>query len=72
MIIIFLDSVLQLMGLAIYNSINLDIQFPPCVYKKLLSPAVVPYNNPNASVGVGSFTISDLTHAMPVSMGIFY
>eukprot|EP00069_Balaena_mysticetus_P011831 bmy_07307T0 len=31
-----------LMGLAVYNSIVLDIRFPPCCYKKLLSPPIVP------------------------------
>ena len=34
-----LDKLLQLMGLAIYNSTILDIRFPPCCYKKLLSSA---------------------------------
>ncbi|XP_074642378.1 putative E3 ubiquitin-protein ligase HECTD2 [Tubulanus polymorphus] len=54
-----------LMGLAVYNSINLDIHFPPCCYKKLLSPAVVPYNNPNATVGVTTLNIDDLKQVMP-------
>lgn len=32
----------QLMGLAVYNSVILDIRFPLCCYKKLLSPPVCP------------------------------
>ena len=27
---------IQLMGLAVYNSIILDLRFPPCCFKKLL------------------------------------
>eukprot|EP00106_Octopus_bimaculoides_P020683 XP_014788125.1 PREDICTED: probable E3 ubiquitin-protein ligase HECTD2 [Octopus bimaculoides] len=49
-----------LMGLAVYNSIMLDIRFPPCCYHKLLSPAVVPYMNDKATVGVAPLTLSDL------------
>ena len=56
-----------LMGLAVYNSIILDIRFPACCYKKLLSPAVVPYNNPRATVGVAAATIEDLEDTFPVS-----
>lgn len=26
----------MLLGLSIYNSINLDLRFPPLIYKKLL------------------------------------
>ena len=63
----FLPNILQLMGLAVYNSINLDVRFPPCCYKKLLSPAVVPYNNPRAVVGVANMGLKDLEAAMPVS-----
>ena len=65
----FLLNILQLMGLAVYNSINLDVRFPPCCYKKLLSPAVVPYNNPRAVVGVANMGLKDLEAAMPVSGG---
>ncbi|XP_067657511.1 probable E3 ubiquitin-protein ligase HECTD2 isoform X1 [Haliotis asinina] len=54
-----------LMGLAVYNSINLDIRFPPCCYKKLLSPAVVPFSNPRATVGVATVTLDDLMHVKP-------
>ena len=56
------------MGLAVYNSIILDIHFPPCCYKKLLSPAVVPYQNPNASVGVANLGLEDLRESMPVAV----
>ena len=57
---------LQLMGLAVYNSIILDIHFPPVCYRKLLSPAVVPYNMPKATVGVTKVTLADLTQVLPV------
>jgi len=55
------------MGLAVYNSIILDIRFPAVCYKKLLSPAVVPYNNPKATVGIASVSLRDLAQGMPVS-----
>ena len=55
------------MGLAVYNSINLDLHFPACCYKKLLSPAVVPFNNPRATVGVAPITLDDLKIIQPVS-----
>ncbi|KAL3864357.1 hypothetical protein ACJMK2_006047 [Sinanodonta woodiana] len=54
-----------LMGLAVYNSIILDIRFPPFCYKKLLSPAVVPYNNPRATVGTTHLTLEDLKQVQP-------
>ncbi|CAE1250212.1 HECTD2 [Acanthosepion pharaonis] len=54
-----------LMGLAVYNSIMLDIRFPACCYKKLLSPAVVPYNNPKMPVGVAQLTLQDLQLVHP-------
>ncbi|XP_059179233.1 probable E3 ubiquitin-protein ligase HECTD2 isoform X2 [Physella acuta] len=54
-----------LMGLAVYNSINLDIRFPPVCYRKLLSPAVVPFNNPRATVGVCNVTLHDLKGVKP-------
>ncbi|CAI5774725.1 probable E3 ubiquitin-protein ligase HECTD2 [Podarcis lilfordi] len=53
-----------LMGLAVYNSITLDIRFPLCCYKKLLSPPIVPCDQ-NAPVGIGSVTIDDLCRVMP-------
>ena len=56
------------MGLAVYNSIILDIHFPAVCYKKLLSPAVVPYNNPRATVGVCTATVKDLEETRPVSV----
>ena len=54
------------MGLAVYNSIILDLRFPSCCYKKLLSPPVVPYNNPRATVGVTRLTLNDLKLVYPV------
>lgn len=62
----------KLMGLAVYNSIILDIRFPPCCYKKLLSPAVVPFHNPNATVGMAPLGLQDLMETMPVSVQIHY
>ncbi|KAG8435235.1 hypothetical protein GDO86_013257 [Hymenochirus boettgeri] len=53
-----------LMGLAVYNSITLDIRFPPCCYKKLLSPPVVPCD-PNIPVGIASVNLDDLCQIMP-------
>lgn len=65
---IFLYCIDKLMGLAVYNGINLDVKFPYVTYKKLLSPAVVPYNNPNATVGVlANPSIHDLENLMPVN-----
>lgn len=54
-----------LMGLAVYNSIILDLRFPSCCYVKLLSPPVVPYNNPRATVGVSSLKLSHLKTVFP-------
>ncbi|KAI1886881.1 hypothetical protein AGOR_G00200350 [Albula goreensis] len=53
-----------LMGLAVYNSITLDIRFPPCCYKKLLSPPIVPCDQ-NTPVGMATLTLDDLQQAMP-------
>ncbi|XP_058154748.1 probable E3 ubiquitin-protein ligase HECTD2 [Dasypus novemcinctus] len=53
-----------LMGLAVYNSITLDIRFPPCCYKKLLSPPIVP-SDQNTTVGICNVTIDDLCQIMP-------
>uniref|UniRef100_A0A8C3KRH4 HECT-type E3 ubiquitin transferase n=1 Tax=Calidris pygmaea TaxID=425635 RepID=A0A8C3KRH4_9CHAR len=53
-----------LMGLAVYNSITLDIRFPPCCYKKLLSPPIVPCDH-NALVGICDVTLDDLIQIMP-------
>nr|XP_006117511.1 probable E3 ubiquitin-protein ligase HECTD2 isoform X2 [Pelodiscus sinensis] len=53
-----------LMGLAVYNSITLDIRFPPCCYKKLLSPPIVPCDQ-NTPVGNSNVTLEDLCQIMP-------
>lgn len=53
-----------LMGLAVYNSITLDIRFPPCCYKKLLSPPIVPCDQ-NTPVGMATLTLDDLQQTMP-------
>ncbi|XP_015194984.1 probable E3 ubiquitin-protein ligase HECTD2 [Lepisosteus oculatus] len=53
-----------LMGLAVYNSITLDIKFPPCCYKKLLSPPIVPCDQ-NTPVGIAALTLNDLQQIMP-------
>ena len=55
-----------LMGLAVYNGVQLSVRFPPCAYRKLLSPPIVPINNPNAIVGVGQVTLDDLKQVLPV------
>lgn len=58
------------MGLAVYNSIILDLHFPSICYRKLLSPPVVP---PVDTSGVGVVrqpTIEDLGEIMPVSPGL--
>ena len=60
------------MGLAVYNSIILDIHFPPVCYRKLLSPAVVPYNLPKATVGVTKATLPDLAQVFPVRFQFFF
>ena len=59
------------MGLAVYNSTILDIRFPLCCYKKLLSPAVVPADR-NSTVGVTKLHLSDLKEVMPVSHFVSY
>uniref|UniRef100_A0AAY5JWI6 HECT-type E3 ubiquitin transferase n=1 Tax=Esox lucius TaxID=8010 RepID=A0AAY5JWI6_ESOLU len=53
-----------LMGLAVYNSITLDIRFPPCVYKKLLTPPLLPCD-PDAPVGVATLSLDDLQQVTP-------
>lgn len=56
-----------LMGLAVYNSIILDLHFPSICYRKLLSPPVVP-DVDTAEVGsVRMPTVDDLAEIMPVS-----
>ncbi|XP_037506563.2 probable E3 ubiquitin-protein ligase HECTD2 [Rhipicephalus sanguineus] len=60
-----------LMGLAVYNSIILDLHFPTACYKKLLNPPVVPHNIENAYVGICKFTTEDLAEVMPdVAVGL--
>ncbi|OXB60521.1 hypothetical protein ASZ78_002152 [Callipepla squamata] len=54
----------SLMGLAVYNSITLDIRFPPCCYKKLLSPPIVPCDH-NTLVGICDVALDDLFQIMP-------
>lgn len=54
-----------LMGLAVYNSIILDLNFPTACYKKLLSPPVVPSNMDTSNVGNCKFTLEDLSEVMP-------
>ncbi|XP_024064367.1 probable E3 ubiquitin-protein ligase HECTD2 isoform X2 [Terrapene carolina triunguis] len=58
-----------LMGLAVYNSITLDIRFPPCCYKKLLSPPIVPCDQ-NTPVGISGVSLDDLCHIMPLAHGL--
>uniref|UniRef100_A0A8C7Z0Q3 HECT-type E3 ubiquitin transferase n=1 Tax=Oryzias sinensis TaxID=183150 RepID=A0A8C7Z0Q3_9TELE len=53
-----------LMGLAVYNSIALDIHFPLYCYRKLLSPPTVPCDQ-NAFVGMATATLEDLQQVMP-------
>ncbi|KAK1905156.1 putative E3 ubiquitin-protein ligase HECTD2, partial [Dissostichus eleginoides] len=53
-----------LMGLAVYNSIALDIHFPLYCYRKLLTPPTVPCD-PNASIGMATATLDDLQQIMP-------
>ncbi|XP_054880707.1 probable E3 ubiquitin-protein ligase HECTD2 [Poeciliopsis prolifica] len=53
-----------LMGLAVYNSIALDIHFPLYCYRKLLTPPTVP-PDPNAFVGMATATLDDLQQVMP-------
>lgn len=58
-----------LMGLAVYNSIILDLHFPSVCYRKLLSPPVVP-QVPETERNLGAVVtphISDLAEIMPVS-----
>lgn len=55
-----------LMGLAVYNSIILDLHFPSICYRKLLSPPVVPPVD-TSNVGIVHMpTIDDLAEIMPV------
>ncbi|KAM8852011.1 putative E3 ubiquitin-protein ligase HECTD2 isoform 1-T1 [Synchiropus picturatus] len=53
-----------LMGLAVYNSIALDIHFPLFCYRKLLTPPTAPCDQ-NAVVGMATATLEDLQQVMP-------
>ena len=54
-----------LMGLAVYNSIILDLHFPSICYRKLLTPPVVPQEEA-VPVGVAkNLTVDDLAEMMP-------
>ncbi|XP_061646311.1 probable E3 ubiquitin-protein ligase HECTD2 [Phyllopteryx taeniolatus] len=52
------------MGLAVYNSIALDIHFPLYCYRKLLTPPTAPCDQ-DASVGTATATLDDLRQIMP-------
>jgi len=59
------------MGLAVYNSIILDLHFPTACYKKLLCPPVVPRDLDSTSVGISQFTLEDFAQVMPdVAVGL--
>ncbi|KAH6947763.1 hypothetical protein HPB50_021139 [Hyalomma asiaticum] len=67
----YIPYIAHLMGLAVYNSIILDLHFPTACYKKLLNPPVVPHNIENAYVGICKFTTEDLAEVMPdVAVGL--
>ncbi|KAJ3610522.1 hypothetical protein NHX12_022614 [Muraenolepis orangiensis] len=53
-----------LMGLAVYNSIALDVHFPLYCYRKLLTPPTAPCDQ-NAPVGMATATLEDLQQIMP-------
>lgn len=55
-----------LTGLAVYNSIILDLHFPTACYKKLLSPPVVPSEFEDTNVGFAQVTLDDFAEVMPV------
>ncbi|CAG2119737.1 unnamed protein product, partial [Medioppia subpectinata] len=60
-----------LMGLAVYNSIILDLHFPTLCFKKLLSPPVVPQDVDRNPVGMCNITMDDFTQVMPdVAVGL--
>ncbi|TMS04831.1 putative E3 ubiquitin-protein ligase HECTD2 [Larimichthys crocea] len=53
-----------LMGLAVYNSIALDIHFPLYCYRKLLTPPTAPCDQ-NALIGMATASLDDLQQIMP-------
>lgn len=55
------------MGLAVYNSIILDLHFPTACYKKILSPPVVPQELDATFVGTCEASMDDFGDVMPVS-----
>ncbi|XP_054168637.1 probable E3 ubiquitin-protein ligase HECTD2 [Oppia nitens] len=60
-----------LMGLAVYNSIILDLHFPTLCFKKLLSPPVVPLDIDRSPVGMCNVTMDDFTQVIPdVAIGL--
>lgn len=54
------------MGLAVYNSIILDLHFPKACYQKLLSPPVVPNDLTATRVGIAQFNLEHFAEVMPV------
>ena len=56
-----------LMGLAVYNSIILDLHFPSICYRKLLTPPVVPQevHTTHASDNLVSFFVHVMCHVKP-------
>ena len=71
----------QLMGLAVYNGIILDLNFPPCCFKKLLVPPLLTGNSELSRNGMDEqssislsklmaeapkFSLDDLATVMPV------
>lgn len=58
------------MGLAVYNGVILDIRFPLCCYKKVLSPPIVPrlmeYGFGGSRLGICNVTLDDLEAIVPV------
>ena len=54
-----------LMGLAVYNSIILDLHFPSICYRKLLTPPVVPANESTVVGIVSNPSLEDLGEIMP-------
>ena len=61
----------KLMGLAVYNSIILDLHFPTACYKKLLSPPVVPQDVKSSTLmGTADVTLDDFAEVMPVNIAL--
>lgn len=56
------------MGLAVYNGVILDVRFPHCCFKKLLSPPVVPrvLDIHSIALGILPLTLEDLEEIIPV------